>query len=377
MSDYGERLGGPNSQIYGIMAVNQLKEGSFMLETIIARQVVFYVAGAVAAIGIIAKLVAGISLKRLVGASSNMSKSNHALMRLVRAKFEHACMVSDKVQNVRAFVEKYVYEYRIIGLRLHSWRRLERTAIWLYALVCAFGAGAEYYVGGPGDAVYQYAIVGAAGVVVLFLIHIMTDEKYQLEAAKVYMVDFLENTYAHRYVKTNQKEIQVTVQKAEDISEDGQAVAAQPEKIPVEEPGFRPQVPVEEPGTGPQVTPDNPVQPQPVIQPGDIPQPGGMPQIQSGVQAAASPYIQASGQPKNASAFGGGTVRQHHSMQSHAAKGASMKGDIVQEHPAQGQFAQKQPAQNQSMSGYMGDEPREQDMPKEAKIREILEEFLA
>ena len=113
---------------------------------IIARQVVFYVAGAVAAIGIIAKLVAGISLKRLVRASSNMNKSNHALMRLVRAKFEHACMVSDKVQNVRAFVEKYVYEYRIIGLRLHSWRRLERTAIWLYALVCAFGAGAEYYV---------------------------------------------------------------------------------------------------------------------------------------------------------------------------------------------------------------------------------------
>ena len=29
-----------------------------------------------------------------------MSKSNHPLMRLIRAKFEHACMVSDKVQNV-------------------------------------------------------------------------------------------------------------------------------------------------------------------------------------------------------------------------------------------------------------------------------------
>ena len=33
------------------------------------------------------------------------------------------------------------------------------------------------------------------------------------------MVDFLENTYAHRYEKTNQKEIQVTVQRADEIPE--------------------------------------------------------------------------------------------------------------------------------------------------------------
>ena len=34
-----------------------------------------------------------------------MGKSLHPLMKLVRAKFEHACMVSDKVQNIRAFVD--------------------------------------------------------------------------------------------------------------------------------------------------------------------------------------------------------------------------------------------------------------------------------
>ena len=33
------------------------------------------------------------------------------------------------------------------------------------------------------------------------------------------MVDFLENTYAHRYEKVNQKEIQVTVQRADEIPE--------------------------------------------------------------------------------------------------------------------------------------------------------------
>ena len=43
----------------------------------------------------------------------------------------------------------------------------------------------------------------------LFLLRMLADDAYQLEAAKTYMVDFLENTYAHRYEKTNQKEIQI------------------------------------------------------------------------------------------------------------------------------------------------------------------------
>ena len=53
----------------------------------------------------------------------------------------------------------------------------------------------------------------------LFLLRMLADDAYQLEAAKTYMVDFLENTYAHRYAKANQKEIQVTVQRADEVSE--------------------------------------------------------------------------------------------------------------------------------------------------------------
>lgn len=61
--------------------------------------------GAGAAIGVLSKLIAHFTLRRMVKAASRMSKSNHKLMRLVRAKFEHASMVSDKVQNVEAFVK--------------------------------------------------------------------------------------------------------------------------------------------------------------------------------------------------------------------------------------------------------------------------------
>ena len=165
-----------------------------MLEMFVVRETVFFLTGVMIGIGAIARLITGISLKKLVRAASNMSKSNHPLMRLVRAKFEHGCMVSDKVQNVGAFVEKYLYEYRVLGVRLHTWRQWAKGSIWLCLIFGATGTALAYAAGEREQGLYRYGILGGMGA-------------------------FLENTYAHRYEKTNQKEIQVTVQRADEIPE--------------------------------------------------------------------------------------------------------------------------------------------------------------
>lgn len=188
-----------------------------MLEMFVVRETVFFLTGVMIGIGAIARLITGISLKKLVRAASNMSKSNHPLMRLVRAKFEHGCMVSDKVQNVGAFVEKYLYEYRVLGVRLHTWRQWAKGSIWLCLIFGATGTALAYAAGEREQGLYRYGILGGMGALALFLFRMLADDAYQLEAAKTYMVDFLENTYAHRYEKTNQKEIQVTVQRADEI----------------------------------------------------------------------------------------------------------------------------------------------------------------
>ena len=99
-----------------------------MLETILDGHIVFVLLEILAAVGIMSKCIVNVALKRLVRAAGNMNKSTHPLMRLVRAKFEHASMVSDKVENVRVFVDKYLYEYKVLGLRIHSWRRMEKGA---------------------------------------------------------------------------------------------------------------------------------------------------------------------------------------------------------------------------------------------------------
>ena len=172
-----------------------------MLEVVLDRQIMVILMGIAAAVGVISKIIAAVSLKRLARASGNMNKSSHPLIRLVKAKFEHACMVSDRVQNVEVFVEKYLYEYRAGGLRLHTWRRLEKAGVWLCFLFGLAGAVSWYAARGMGDPVLQYAAAGAGGAILIFLFQLTSDEKYQLGAIRNYMVDYLENVCAHRYEK--------------------------------------------------------------------------------------------------------------------------------------------------------------------------------
>ena len=61
-----------------------------MLDIILERHVVYVLMGIFTVAGLLSKIIVSATLKKLVRAAGNMSKSSHPLMRLVRAKFEHA-----------------------------------------------------------------------------------------------------------------------------------------------------------------------------------------------------------------------------------------------------------------------------------------------
>lgn len=180
-----------------------------MLKMIVDRHIIYVLMGVFCTAGALGKCITNVSLNRLVRGAGTMSKSTHPLMRLVRAKFEHACMVSEKVENVRAFVDKYLYEYRVLRIRLHSWRRLELMAAGICVVLGGAGAFAEYVTYGMQDEVLKIGAAGAILGILLYLFHLSTDENYRLEAARNYMVDYLENVCLHRYEKAYQKELKV------------------------------------------------------------------------------------------------------------------------------------------------------------------------
>lgn len=204
-----------------------------MLKALFTERVLFYLAAGFLFLAMIAQGIVAVSLKRLNSAAQDMGKSNHALMKLLRAKYEHACMVHDKVQNVRAFVDKYVYEYRVCGLRFYSWRRMKVICTGLFTFLCVFGAFGAYSFGMANMEVAKYLVCGSIGTLFMTVLHLLMDEEYRMKAAKVYMIDFLGNTYAHRYEKEKQKVREEPEEMAEEpvLAASAPAGRGEPEKI--------------------------------------------------------------------------------------------------------------------------------------------------
>lgn len=174
-----------------------------MLETVMRHGIIFYVLGIMMAAGVLAKVISYITARKLVKAAADIQKSNQRFMRLIKAKFEHASMVSEKVQNVEAFVKKYFYEYKVFGARLTSWRSFPVKMIWLIIMVGMIGMALSFQSAGLTEQTLRYGAFAAIYAVFLISIHILSDEKTKLEAAKNYMVEYLENVCIHRYEKAN------------------------------------------------------------------------------------------------------------------------------------------------------------------------------
>lgn len=244
-----------------------------MLKVIVDNHILFVLMGIFVAAGVVSKLIVSITLKKLVKAASDMSKSSHSLMRLVRAKFEHACMISDKVQNVDVFAQKYLYEHKVMGMRIHRLQRIETGSAWLCLLTGAFGAFAGYQIYGMSELTFRLGVTGAVEAVLLFLLHKTTDEKYQLEAVKTYMVDYLENVCARRMEKAAKKEEEERLR----VYERRNPQLDNPE-IP------RPQVEVPSPAGNPETI--EPTMPKPNVVPERYPLPGDEPEIPVEIQSA-------------------------------------------------------------------------------------------
>ena len=182
-----------------------------MLEMLLDKKLLFVLMGMLTGLGVADKCIVSMTMKHMVEAAGSMSKSNHPLMRLVRAKFEHACMISDTVENVGVFVDKYLYEYKVCGLRLHSLRRLEKMCSGLLIVTGLAGAGISCQVYGMGDEALRMGAAGCGLGILVWLFHLTTDENYCMEMAKNYMVDYLENVCLRKYEKMNQKERTVRV----------------------------------------------------------------------------------------------------------------------------------------------------------------------
>lgn len=187
-----------------------------MLEVIVKQNVIIYFMVGLFGLGILAKLVSVFTARRLVKEAKDIHNSNHRLMKLVKAKFEHASMVSDRVQNVSAFVNKFMYEYKVLGLRLQTYQAFPSKMMWGIGVLGAFAIFESHRLFRFGAQTIQYIQWTSIFFLLLAILQLAREERAYLEATQNYMVEYLENVCAHRYMKRNQvEEIQETIPEPE------------------------------------------------------------------------------------------------------------------------------------------------------------------
>ena len=206
-----------------------------MLETIVKQEIVFYIMSVLVIFAVIAKLISAFTVRRVVKAAGEIQKSNHRLMKLIKAKFEHASMISDKVQNVGAFVDKFLYEYRVWGVRLHKWRTMPKKVLLLTAILGVFAIFESFRVEGFGELFVMYAQWTGIFVLFLALLCLVSEESSLMQVARTYMVEYLENVCVHRYeklhrsAKQEEKEEETVAEEKLSVSE--QAIGEEPEDM--------------------------------------------------------------------------------------------------------------------------------------------------
>lgn len=191
-------------------------------------EIIFYAMGVLLGISLLAKLITTFTIRKMVKEAAEIQKSNHKLMKLVKAKFEHASMVSDRVQNVGAFVDKYLYEYKVCGIRLHTWQNVPKRGLFIIVILGVFTVCESFRVEGMTMTTAGYIQWTGIFLLLLLLIQFVSGEKTQLEAARNYMVDYLENVCVHRYAKQHQM---VEEESTETVQESNLQEESETEKV--------------------------------------------------------------------------------------------------------------------------------------------------
>ncbi len=206
-----------------------------MLESFVEANIFYPLLGGAVFCGVVCKLIVSISLRKLVREASNMSKSNHGFMRLVKAKFEHAYLVNNTVENIPIFVEKYIHEYQVLWMGLHRWQRLEKFFAIVVAILTAVAAGGAYMFSKEQWYFTQVLAIGAGAIILLLAVYQLSDEKYRLSALKVYMVDYLENAYSVRMKRKNVERKAIHKKEATQINQQKAKENTVKEIVPKEE----------------------------------------------------------------------------------------------------------------------------------------------
>lgn len=157
-------------------------------------------------LGILFKIVQAIIYINLMGESENVPASRNKLIKQMKLKFENCFKLNLGVNNVGAFVDKYMYKHKICGISIYNFNRIPIIAAWLSGvtgIACGVICYLENYSVRMGSV---YEIYGIGSIIILKLVDIILDTTHKKNVVYINLIDFFENSLVnhltHDVVKT-------------------------------------------------------------------------------------------------------------------------------------------------------------------------------
>lgn len=169
-----------------------------MMEKLLDQGVIFYVMFVTSSAGILSRLVLNRLYKGFCAATEDMASVANPLIRQIKLKFENCFRVNEGVANIPAFVDKYIYQYRFLGMSLKNIRRLFGHMLLLTTVSAGAGAGLSVYYGHSARETLLYAAAYAGCLFFMSVARYVWDERYYKTVMMTNLMDYLENTLVHR-----------------------------------------------------------------------------------------------------------------------------------------------------------------------------------
>lgn len=149
-------------------------------------------------LGIIVKMVLSGIYGKLIKESDNMGNSEHALMKLLKLKFEACYKLKMSVNNVDTFVDRYVYKHKFGGIHLYTWDNIGGQILMICILVGITGIGLGVISQQDKAEILSTFFVGIIAGIMLIVVDEILNISSKKEVFRINVKDYLENNMKSR-----------------------------------------------------------------------------------------------------------------------------------------------------------------------------------
>ena len=169
-----------------------------MLQFIMEQNLLLYLCGMVCAVGVISQFLLRYLYGRLISETGYTGAESGAFVRQLCQRFQKDTRLNEKVNDVDAFTDRSIMDFRFWKMNLHQWRRLGLEALTACLLCCSAGLWLLYRNGGAVSLETSYSRAAIFSTLLILLAYGMSDNRYLHRSLQVRLRDYFQNTGAVR-----------------------------------------------------------------------------------------------------------------------------------------------------------------------------------